>query len=713
VASYNTGGSHGGIAFGWSSYMPGDAYGSLYEPTLPGAGGGCYNGSYPGGNGGGLVELNASTSVTIDGSVSANGGNRANSRGGGGAGGALVITAPTIGGNGTLEASGGNGHTSYSTGGGGGRIALLAAASITGPLGGSDPWNNFNVGGGSGWSSPESGAGTFFRRAGSADGDLMIDNEGVDCLTGSTPLLFQGQGLVTSLTATALTDSTANFLSVESLTDYLVNPRVGQNTASLGDDVVFTIADATEFELTIASGDLTTVAAENDTWSAYYRFDNLEVRGRARMAADAQVRVDHGDVSGNDTTSFQLGGTLDVRVLDLDGVDLIALTSGVGARLEVDTLQRGANYVYPFDFNLADGDVFIDTLAIGTVMATTGEFHGGAGASSTLVVHEPIGVSGAVFDGYREVRSPAGTALTITGGTWKNLTTVFSDLDLAITGGNVAAERIQSVTGDVNLSGGAKVTAEEVTAVGTVTLSDAGTELDHPDINTADGPELKTLTVSATHVVIGAGAAIDVSDRGYRGGQTPGNGDYRGQGPPGVDRGYYRNGGGHGGISPTYNSQPGKPAYGSLYRPSLPGAGGNRSDSSGSYVGGHGGGLAEILASGTVTINGTLAANGETPQRRGRQRWRRRRWRPLRRGRHHQRHRRHRGQGRARAHKLRPRRRRRARLAGRPERHQRGLRQRQPVDKHRSERGDRLVHRQRRGHLLPTGRQHLGRPARR
>jgi hypothetical protein len=122
------GGGHGGK--GGNSYgnerQGGPAYGSSNAPVAPGSGGGVNIGGY-GGDGGGAIRIEAGGRVTVDGVVSANGGDRApveNQRGGGGSGGSIYITCRTIGGSGSLTASGGGTTTHGGGSGAGGRIAV-------------------------------------------------------------------------------------------------------------------------------------------------------------------------------------------------------------------------------------------------------------------------------------------------------------------------------------------------------------------------------------------------------------------------------------------------------------------------------------------------------------------------------------------------------------------------------------------------------------
>ena len=96
-----------------------------------GAGGGDW---YPGGAGGGAIELFAHGDgvLTIGGSIKANGGDASRDHdraGGGGAGGAIRLEGGSVVASGTLEAKGGNGLTH--TPGGGGRIAIKTNGNLT------------------------------------------------------------------------------------------------------------------------------------------------------------------------------------------------------------------------------------------------------------------------------------------------------------------------------------------------------------------------------------------------------------------------------------------------------------------------------------------------------------------------------------------------------------------------------------------------------
>ncbi len=116
-----SGGTFNGVAGG-------NTYGSdNHMPLLGGSGGGGY-GSYNGtgsggGGGGGAILIAASGTITINGTIYANGG-YANPGGGGGSGGAIHLLATAITGNGILQAAGGG--SCWGPAGGNGRIRLEA-----------------------------------------------------------------------------------------------------------------------------------------------------------------------------------------------------------------------------------------------------------------------------------------------------------------------------------------------------------------------------------------------------------------------------------------------------------------------------------------------------------------------------------------------------------------------------------------------------------
>ncbi|MBI2441109.1 MAG: hypothetical protein HYV35_07040 [Lentisphaerae bacterium] len=126
-------------------------YGSTNTPLDPGSGGGTFPGQ-PGGGGGGLVRVQASQTITINGAISANGySSGANNSGSGSGGGINLICDLLSGSNGTVSVDGGT-TTGGAGNGGGGRIAIIynPASQATNPL----PAIRFSARGGTGGSYP-------------------------------------------------------------------------------------------------------------------------------------------------------------------------------------------------------------------------------------------------------------------------------------------------------------------------------------------------------------------------------------------------------------------------------------------------------------------------------------------------------------------------------------------------------------------------------
>ena len=125
---YSGGGGYGGKGGGLTG---GPTYGSAKFPVDLGSGGGNgYGGSAPeygrGGAGGGAIRLNILDTLTLNGSISANGYSTLLGDGGAGSGGSIYITTINLAGTGQISANGG---ANAVTGGGGGRIAVYYSAS--------------------------------------------------------------------------------------------------------------------------------------------------------------------------------------------------------------------------------------------------------------------------------------------------------------------------------------------------------------------------------------------------------------------------------------------------------------------------------------------------------------------------------------------------------------------------------------------------------
>lgn len=120
-----TGGSYGGRGGrGSNGLTTSTAYGTLYMPELYGSGGGD-----SGGRGGGVIRLDVSDMLRLEGRLRASG-EKGSSNGGGGSGGSVLVRTNHFDGEGSIEVNGGDGSGSGG-GGAGGRFALYHTGSIT------------------------------------------------------------------------------------------------------------------------------------------------------------------------------------------------------------------------------------------------------------------------------------------------------------------------------------------------------------------------------------------------------------------------------------------------------------------------------------------------------------------------------------------------------------------------------------------------------
>ncbi len=127
---YNAGGGYGGAGgAGKDNATGGTTYGSAYQPTDLGSSGGRYSQiEYKPGSGGGAVKLTISGTLTVTGSIKADGldyYDRPPSSGG--SGGSVYLIVGTLAGSGPISSDGGNAYVSGTNSGGaggGGRIAV-------------------------------------------------------------------------------------------------------------------------------------------------------------------------------------------------------------------------------------------------------------------------------------------------------------------------------------------------------------------------------------------------------------------------------------------------------------------------------------------------------------------------------------------------------------------------------------------------------------
>ncbi|MFO0689828.1 MAG: Ig-like domain-containing protein [Myxococcota bacterium] len=280
------------------------------------------------------------------------------------------------------------------------------------------------------------------------------------------------------------------------------------------------------------------------------------------LVVDGALRAD-GGVSAGSASGEGAGGSIDLRIDRLLGTGLVSASGGT---------TNGANHTGGGGGRIAirHGGVF--GLPLGNVRAVGGDgFYGDGGHGSVYLLAPGQTRGDLVFDGFG----------------------FFSPSDSVVIPDGLIADQIL-------LRNGVRAVATRITA-DTLRL-EAGATLTHAARSEAG------LTLDVRDLVVGAGAEIDVTGRGYLGG---------GKGPLGSTAETLRfgagagsgTGGSHGGLGGTYASNGGatpSSLYGDLLRPATLGGGGGAWGG----TGGDGGGVIRIRATGNVDVDGAIRADG-------------------------------------------------------------------------------------------------------
>lgn len=328
--------SHGGLG-DWDNVT---SYGSLYFPTTQGN-----SRQNDDGFGGGVIRLKFDTlafSGTADVTPEVDG-----------SGGSILVEGQTLSGNGSFIAHGG--PINYRSGGGG-RIAVLVN-DISGYSGqshvsGSSRYDlNYTYG----------GSGTvFFRTSQWPHGRLILDNQGNDAPTRSTPLPGIGQRTVTDATGGARLDDT-NLPPFNSLVGLYVTVP-GQDPVQIAGQDANGLIPTTSFP----------ALAAGESYGGLHTLDILEVRNGAKLYAIDPIEITQQMIVD--------GGEIDAQVHLLTG-DVLAngsgeLSSNPGwTSLELDNYQLTVNF--PMDIQqltLRNGSslTYKQPVQIGTVIVEAG-----------------------------------------------------------------------------------------------------------------------------------------------------------------------------------------------------------------------------------------------------------------------------------------------------------------------------------------------------
>ncbi len=561
VGGAGYGGSGATVSSNVGSGTGGAPYGSAVTPEELGSGS-------LSAAGGGAVHLDATGTLTLDGTVSADGASAA----GGGSGGSIWITAGTITGTGSIKANGGNGlNDMWDVGGGGSGGRIAVHYNVNGFAGTAQARGGYRPG--------EDGTVGFFDvsnpqqvklNAGHSWHFLSEDSAFVlydISLNGTTAFVEPGVDKLTAVNNIVI--DAASSLSCRAAEGPIHLSAVNLALAAGGS----ILADAKGFPVNQSPG------ASTGNGGAGYGGRGGTVSGGAGgvLYGSAVTPVD----MGSGTSSGAGGGAVRLEVtgtLTLDGTVSANGANGAGQ----DAAGAGSG-----------GGIWINAGTItgtGTVRANGGDGYndmwtaGGGGGGGRIAVYYLVngftgtaqvlggtqslpdrsGENGTV--GFFDVSNPQQVRL-YAGHSWR-----FLPIDAAF------------ALYDIVLSGTAAVVepgASKVIAANNFVIDAASTV----SCRAGEGP---LHLFAANNLTLAAGSSILADLKGYPLGQGPGTSTGNG-------------GAGYGGRGGTVGGGPGGLPYGSAIAPA---------DMGSASFSGAGGGAVHLEATGALTLNGTVSANG-------------------------------------------------------------------------------------------------------
>ena len=298
------------------------------------------------------MTISAGETLQVNGKILANGEIGYGCSAGAGSGGSLKISTSLLSGTGTVAANGGGGETS----GGGGRIAIYYD---TLGSGGSDLNGTRNITAFSGHSGVWGSAGTvYLKKTGQLSGDLYIDDNMPAGQTAPvySPLTTIGFGVVTGVTANALTFDGAYPVMPGALVGLTLNPNLKQSVTYLitGNTASLVTVDTTGKPV------LTDVTAIGESYAGSYRLDSVTFRRGGYLVLGDLLRVDgtltmaeNAGLTHFDTTlSFTPHLDLQVGAMAIDSTSFINVNgrgylggwqggNGVNGRAVVNGVKNG------------------------------------------------------------------------------------------------------------------------------------------------------------------------------------------------------------------------------------------------------------------------------------------------------------------------------------------------------------------------------------
>jgi hypothetical protein len=597
VVSAGGGGGYGGTGGSANGLNAtgGQGYGSYTGPFDLGSGGANSLGIALGSAGGGVIRLNVTGTLIVNGRISANGVAGVGNGSGGGSGGSISITAQRLAGAGRISANGGegNGFGLYAGGGGGGgRIAAQAASYFLGTI---------SAQGGNGYT--RGGAGTIYFSGQQTPGQLVIDN-------GGSP----GTNTVVSTLTSSMTDvrvsggAVAAFSSQLALHNLLIasNSRlvVSNIFLSASGDVVIQVggrlmADGNGYGASQGpgAGRYSSVSTSGTVGGGggYGGFGGAGAGTTSALApggaayGTAAGPLDRGSGGGAPLTSAAGsagGGAIRVTALGALKVDGVISADGNAGLVGGGGGSGGG-------VQLSAGSISGN----GTITANGGEGsgNGGGGGGGRVAIEYGTNLfSGniAAHGGDGINRGGAGTVYT------KSRGSSFAELVID-NGGHPGTNTSWLPSGTVNLTitGGAVVTPTGSLVLNSLVIG--------PDSALVFSNKMQ-LTIRGD-LLIQHGGAIMADGAGYGPGLGSGGGRFS-DSPQGV----FAGGGGYGGNGAcgATTAMTGGATYGSLTAPLDWGSGGGGVRTVPGRSGAAGGGAIQISVNGTLTVLGRVSANG-------------------------------------------------------------------------------------------------------
>lgn len=205
----------------------------------------------------------------------------------------------------------------------------------------------------------------------------------------------------------------------------------------------------------------------------------------------------------------------------------------------------------------------------------------------------------------------AGVTVTTSGCVTEGNDLKFSTMTIG--GGTTATlevqQNINSSSANITIASGGVVKQKNTTTqtiTGTLLIQSGG-KLTHTDNSTSQAYEVD---FSAATITIDSGGSIDADALGYDAnqGETGGKGD--GNGCAGGGGAHGGNGGAGQSSGGCESSASGGTAYGSITNPVTMGSGGGTRNGNTATTGSQGGGYIKLVATGTLTVNGVITADG-------------------------------------------------------------------------------------------------------